>query len=111
MFTIFFWVIITIVAILSGVYIFLLTSSIKTKAHNHPESTKVVTAIVIASLFGFIVFGWSTFSLFNTLNSTLANSPAINKNDNSGTSESKPSSSNSNNNNSNNKDSSGYTNF
>jgi heme/copper-type cytochrome/quinol oxidase subunit 2 len=109
MFTIFFWIIILIIAVLSGIYIFLLTSSIKTKAHNHPEATKVVTIILLATLFGFMIFGWNTFSLFNSLNTIASNSPSV-KTDNSGTTESKPSSSNSSNTN-NSKDGSGYTNF
>jgi glucan phosphoethanolaminetransferase (alkaline phosphatase superfamily) len=109
MFTIFFWIVILIIGVLSAIYLFLLTNSISTKAHNHPEAKKVVLAILVSSLLGFLVFGWNTFSLFNSLNNLGAKVtlPSI---DNSGTQSSTPSTNNSNNN-SNNKDTGGYTNF
>jgi uncharacterized PurR-regulated membrane protein YhhQ (DUF165 family) len=106
MFTIFFWIIVIIVAVLSGIYVFLLTNSIKTKAHNHPEATKVVSSIIIASILGFLVFGWNTFTLFNSLNN-FAGKTSLPVIDNSGTKSSTPP----NNNKSNSSDNGGYTNF
>ena len=107
MFTIFFWIITIIIAVLSGIYIFLIVNSIRTKAHNHPESSRVVIAIVIASLIGFMVFGWNTFTLFNSLNNFAAlNGPTLKKDNTNTNSSSQESKANTNAN-----DGSGYQNF
>jgi Na+/proline symporter len=70
-----FWIIITIIGILLGIFLFLLIGSIRTKAHNPGGATKVIATILVTSLLGFVIFGWNTYSLFSSIDNFNINLP------------------------------------
>jgi Na+/proline symporter len=62
-----FWIILSIIGVLLGIFVFLLIGSIKNKSHNPAGATKVIATMIVTSVLGFAIFGWNSYNLFSSI--------------------------------------------